>query len=77
MADCHRGSAAEIPVTSNGDLDQSPDKVFFRVGLWAQSLASSLSPQSHYFLTVELYLKLLVQQVSAKYSHHPKIKVIL
>ncbi|XP_043969700.1 arfaptin-1 isoform X2 [Gambusia affinis] len=30
MADCHRGSAAEIPVTSNGDLDQSPDKVFFR-----------------------------------------------
>ncbi|XP_007578607.1 arfaptin-1-like isoform X2 [Poecilia formosa] len=30
MADCHRGSAAEIPVTSNGDLDQSPDKVFLR-----------------------------------------------
>uniref|UniRef100_A0A3B5LH39 AH domain-containing protein n=1 Tax=Xiphophorus couchianus TaxID=32473 RepID=A0A3B5LH39_9TELE len=76
MADCHRGSAAEIPVTSNGDLDQSPDKVFLRVGLWAQSLASSLSPQSRYFLTVELYLKLLVQQVSAKYSHHPKIMVI-
>ncbi|XP_023813954.1 arfaptin-1 isoform X4 [Oryzias latipes] len=26
----HRGSAAEIPVTSNGDLDQSPDTVFHR-----------------------------------------------
>uniref|UniRef100_A0A3P9MRW7 ADP-ribosylation factor interacting protein 1 (arfaptin 1) n=1 Tax=Poecilia reticulata TaxID=8081 RepID=A0A3P9MRW7_POERE len=77
MADCHRGSAAEIPVTSNGDLDQSPDKVFLRVGLWAQSLASSLSPQFHYFLTVKLYLKLVVQQFSAKYSPPPKIMVIL
>ncbi|XP_029298248.1 arfaptin-1 isoform X3 [Cottoperca gobio] len=26
----HRSSAAEIPVTSNGDLDQSPDMVFQR-----------------------------------------------
>ncbi|TDH16375.1 hypothetical protein EPR50_G00019380 [Perca flavescens] len=26
----HRGSAAEIPVTSNGDLDQSPESVFQR-----------------------------------------------
>uniref|UniRef100_A0A3P9M968 ADP-ribosylation factor interacting protein 1 (arfaptin 1) n=1 Tax=Oryzias latipes TaxID=8090 RepID=A0A3P9M968_ORYLA len=26
----HRSSAAEIPVTSNGDLDQSPDTVFHR-----------------------------------------------
>ncbi|MEQ2286373.1 Arfaptin-1 [Ameca splendens] len=30
MADSHRGSAAEIPVTSNGDLDQSPERVFQR-----------------------------------------------
>ncbi|XP_015232852.1 PREDICTED: arfaptin-1 isoform X2 [Cyprinodon variegatus] len=30
MADSHRGSAAEIPVTSNGDLDQSPESVFQR-----------------------------------------------
>ncbi|XP_037546221.1 arfaptin-1 [Nematolebias whitei] len=28
--DSHRSSAAEIPVTSNGDLDQSPDKVLQR-----------------------------------------------
>lgn len=27
----HRSSAAEISVTSNGDLDQSPDSVFQRV----------------------------------------------
>ncbi|XP_012729344.2 arfaptin-1 isoform X2 [Fundulus heteroclitus] len=30
MVDSHRGSAAEIPVTSNGDLDQSPERVFQR-----------------------------------------------
>uniref|UniRef100_A0A3Q2Q5Q8 ADP-ribosylation factor interacting protein 1 (arfaptin 1) n=1 Tax=Fundulus heteroclitus TaxID=8078 RepID=A0A3Q2Q5Q8_FUNHE len=30
MADSQRGSAAEIPVTSNGDLDQSPERVFQR-----------------------------------------------
>lgn len=27
----HRSSAAEISVTSNGDLDQSPETVFQRV----------------------------------------------
>lgn len=27
----HRSTAAEIPVTSNGDLDQSPETVFQRV----------------------------------------------
>lgn len=30
MADSHRGSAAEIPVTSNGDLDPSPERGFQR-----------------------------------------------
>ncbi|KAK7878157.1 hypothetical protein WMY93_031203 [Mugilogobius chulae] len=28
--DAHRSSAAEIPVTTNGELDQSPDQVFHR-----------------------------------------------
>lgn len=33
----HRSSAAEIPVTSNGDLDQSPEPVFPRVRTRPQS----------------------------------------
>lgn len=27
----HRSTAAEIPVTSNGELEQSPESVFSRV----------------------------------------------
>ncbi|KAG7484993.1 arfaptin-1 isoform X1 [Solea senegalensis] len=51
MADSHRSSAAEIPVTSNGDLDQSPETVFQRdypSGLGALNLSdtSNFSPTS-------------------------------
>lgn len=34
----HRSAAAEIPVTSNGDLDQSPESVFRRVRVHENNL---------------------------------------
>lgn len=37
----NRNSAAEIPVTSNGDLDQSPETVFQRVRACLQALVNS------------------------------------
>lgn len=36
----HRSSAAEIPVTSNGDLDQSPETVFQRVRVYLENSIS-------------------------------------
>lgn len=38
----HRSSAAEIPVTSNGDLDQSPETVFVRVRARSETFENSI-----------------------------------
>ncbi|XP_029986853.1 arfaptin-1 isoform X4 [Sphaeramia orbicularis] len=55
--DSHRGSAAEIPVTSNGDLDQSPDTVFQREsypsGPGALNLSESCVTSSNFASTTE------------------------
>ncbi|XP_035515955.1 arfaptin-1 isoform X1 [Morone saxatilis] len=53
----HRSSAAEIPVTSNGDLDQSPETVFQRDsypgGPGALNLSESHVPSSNFASTTE------------------------
>ncbi|XP_051239771.1 arfaptin-1 isoform X3 [Dicentrarchus labrax] len=53
----HRSSAAEIPVTSNGDLDQSPETVFQRdsypSGPGALNLSESHVPSSNFASTTE------------------------
>lgn len=38
----HRSTAAEIPVTSNGDLDQSPEMVFQRVRACSDTSENSI-----------------------------------
>ncbi|XP_022593943.1 arfaptin-1 isoform X2 [Seriola dumerili] len=53
----HRSSAAEIPVTSNGDLDQSPETVFQRdaypSGPGALNLSESCVTSSNFASTTE------------------------
>uniref|UniRef100_A0A7N8Y2J7 ADP-ribosylation factor interacting protein 1 (arfaptin 1) n=1 Tax=Mastacembelus armatus TaxID=205130 RepID=A0A7N8Y2J7_9TELE len=53
----HRSSAAEIPVTSNGDLDQNPETVFQRnsypSGPGDLQLAESCVPSSNFASTTE------------------------
>ncbi|XP_070770492.1 arfaptin-1 isoform X1 [Enoplosus armatus] len=53
----HRSSAAEIPVTSNGDLDQSPETVFQRdcypSGPGALNLSESCATSSNFASTTE------------------------
>ncbi|KAM9856616.1 arfaptin-1 isoform 1-T1 [Aulostomus maculatus] len=53
----HRSSAAEIPVTSNGDLDQSPETVFCRdsypSGPGALNLSESCITSSNFAATTE------------------------
>ncbi|XP_069386290.1 arfaptin-1 isoform X3 [Paralichthys olivaceus] len=53
----HRSAAAEIPVTSNGDLDQSPETVFQRdpypAGPGALNLSESCVSSSHFASTTE------------------------
>ncbi|KAM8879958.1 arfaptin-1 isoform 1-T1 [Spinachia spinachia] len=53
----HRGSAAEIPVTSNGDLDQSPETTFQRdsypSGPRALNLSDSCVTSSNFASTTE------------------------
>ncbi|XP_042340482.1 arfaptin-1 isoform X3 [Plectropomus leopardus] len=53
----HRSSAAEIPVTSNGDLDQSPETVFQResypIGPGALNLSDSCVTASNFGSTTE------------------------
>ncbi|XP_076584800.1 arfaptin-1 isoform X4 [Chaetodon auriga] len=53
----HRSSAAEIPVTSNGDLDQSPETVFQRdsypSGPGALNLSESCVTASNFASTTE------------------------
>ncbi|XP_056228028.1 arfaptin-1 isoform X2 [Seriola aureovittata] len=53
----HRSSAAEIPVTSNGDLDQSPETVFQRdaypSGPGALNLSESCITSSNFASTAE------------------------
>ncbi|XP_023273188.1 arfaptin-1 isoform X2 [Seriola lalandi dorsalis] len=53
----HRSSAAEIPVTSNGDLDQSPETVFQRdaypSGPGALNLSESCVTSSNFASTAE------------------------
>ncbi|XP_071361206.1 arfaptin-1 isoform X3 [Trachinotus anak] len=53
----HRSSAAEIPVTSNGDLDQSPETVFQRdsysTGPGALNLSESCVTSSNFASTTE------------------------
>lgn len=55
--DSHRGSAAEIPVTSNGELEQSPDTVFQREsypsGPGALNLSESCVVSSNFASTTE------------------------
>ncbi|KAM4750642.1 arfaptin-1 isoform 2-T4 [Anableps anableps] len=57
MADSHGGSAAEIPVTSNGDLDQSPERVFQRdshsTNLGAMKVSDSSVTASSFASTAE------------------------
>ncbi|XP_068445079.1 arfaptin-1 isoform X1 [Clinocottus analis] len=53
----HRSSAAEIPVTSNGDLDQSPETVFqrdsFPSGPGAPNFSESCVTSSNFASTTE------------------------
>ncbi|XP_056135464.1 arfaptin-1 isoform X2 [Lampris incognitus] len=53
----HRSSAAEIPVTSNGDLDQSPEEVFvresFSSGHGALNLSETCVTPSNFASTAE------------------------
>ncbi|XP_023149312.2 arfaptin-1 isoform X1 [Amphiprion ocellaris] len=55
--DSHRSSAAEIPVTSNGDLDQSPETVFQRDsypgGPGSLNLSESCVSSSNFASTTE------------------------
>ncbi|XP_022068320.1 arfaptin-1 isoform X3 [Acanthochromis polyacanthus] len=55
--DSHRSSAAEIPVTSNGDLDQSPETVFQRDSYpgvpGSLNLSESCVPSSNFASTTE------------------------
>ncbi|XP_058496584.1 arfaptin-1 isoform X2 [Solea solea] len=70
MADSHRSSAAEIPVTSNGDLDQSPETVFQRdypSGLGALNLSDTLnfSPTSEGIIESGAYKDAMQAQSTA------------
>ncbi|XP_072320182.1 arfaptin-1 isoform X2 [Eucyclogobius newberryi] len=55
--DAHRSSAAEIPVTTNGELDQSPDQVFQRDSYsgspGALNLSDSCMSPNHFSPTAE------------------------
>ncbi|XP_062244797.1 arfaptin-1 isoform X1 [Platichthys flesus] len=57
----HRSSAAEIPVTSNGDLDQSPETVFQRDpypgGPGALNLSESCVSSSNFASTAEGFIE--------------------
>ncbi|XP_020787042.2 arfaptin-1 isoform X3 [Boleophthalmus pectinirostris] len=51
--EAHRSSAAEIPVTTNGELDQSPDQVFQRDSYAGSPGALNLSESNSFSSTAE------------------------
>ncbi|KAM4595066.1 arfaptin-1 [Fundulus diaphanus] len=75
MADSHRGSAAEIPVTSNGDLDQSPERVFQRdshsTNAGAMTVSDSSVTTSNFASTAEGIIESGPHQGSASLPSSP------